>query len=65
MKKIDIDTFCSDMETTLVYFRKDMVSKNFSKRNSTEWFKMLGDYFGIDSVTLDKKYDAIEEDSDF
>ena len=60
MKKIDAQAFTDDVSVHLESFLSDMVSRNFSKRNKNEWFKLLGDYLGLSLPNKNSDLNDIE-----
>ena len=49
-KKITVEEFVEELRENFLYFKQDMIDKNFSVRNENEWFKLLSDYLCIDTV---------------
>ena len=65
VKKIDIEEFIDLVEGEIDAFKDEMITRNFSKRNQKQWFKMMGDYLGCTSTgALDNCSSMLDEDDD-
>lgn len=65
MKKINILEFCNEIQENLETFQEEMITRNFSNRNQSEWFRLLGDYLGIlPKFEIDDDYYQINQQED-